>query len=1091
MLTDERSHNSESPESRMDKICDEFERGWKTGERPDLAEHLASAPEAEREQLFPHLLGLELDYRNQLGESFRLDEYIGRFGQLAETVRKVFQDVAAGDESFGSGAKQSEGNRDSSALASGVARLQRVGKYRLIRECGRGGMGIVFKAKHPYLPKPRALKVLRDHCDDEETLSRFRDEMQKSEILAHPNIVLTYDAGDDGGRLYLVMEFVDGIDLHKLTKQHGPLPIPAACEMLRQAAEGLQHAHEHFLVHRDIKPSNLMLNTHSYVKILDFGLARFHAGRGDDQQSRLTTRNGALLGTIDFMAPEQWKNAASVSIQADIYSLGCSMHYLLTGSVPYPKDTVTESVLDTLLYKQRAHQSFPIPKIQDLRPDCPPELQEVFEKLMAKKADDRPDSPAEVAELFEPFASRVELKLLAPESIPDEEPEDWKASAPETVDVPTPLVAGHPAGQPAQDSNNETVPAGMALSNSTATEFRQTPLSQSPPPRGTKWWTVAAVPVLALLALWLIPRGVSDETESLANRLASVPGLNGGWWFDEAQWLTPSLRWELAQAVRAGETEIADVDLQDLGTRLSQAADTNPAYADLRKIAEELRNRLPLAKQQALAGSLANTPAETKNYLKELTERHADLAGELGIDLSSESGFDSVDAHPTALHTLAVVTHRMALSDTEHTATAERAYVAARLAYETALRESNVPALRELYGVLRGDSGRFESDVRRQYGLAATNLEDAVREADSPLFKINSLCAAADNWRSRGSGSSFEEAAKDDLDKAGELAESLHEHHPLRAEIIERRAWLNFDNWQFRSAADMFHDATNLRGEATTNQRANTQILFNQQARAMALHFQGQDEAAIRAFQELLDSIELSISSGSELSQALKEEFRARKPNVRDRLADCYLFGASPDYEKAAQIMEKSIAEAVRMRFDEDRRWPHVARLRFKHCLALTRHGNLKAARKVLSQARELIDNKGALTDGQQAIYQLDETVAVNMLALAEAPDSQNASARMILVDTVNNRREPDRKTIDLMLHVTLYLIQKGEPRPGELQELAEHMVDLTRTPRASGDEEFIANFLNRYLRAALDHLTAQNDPALSSAIAELTDELK
>ena len=193
--------------------------------------------------------------------------------------------------------------------------------YEILGVAGRGGMGVVYKARQLSLQRLVAIKVVPlGVLGEDEVIARFHQERLLLAQLAHPNLVAAYDAGGVAGLPYFVMEFVEGIGLDALVRQQGPLPVAEACEVVRQAALGLQHLHEHDLVHRDIKPSNLMLTPSGVVKVLDLGLARQLSGPG--QEGPITT-TGQFLGTLDYMAPEQCDNSHTVDVRADIYSLGC------------------------------------------------------------------------------------------------------------------------------------------------------------------------------------------------------------------------------------------------------------------------------------------------------------------------------------------------------------------------------------------------------------------------------------------------------------------------------------------------------------------------------------------------------------------------------------------------------------------------------------------------------------------------------------------------------------------------------------------------------------------------------------------------
>jgi hypothetical protein len=272
--------------------------------------------------------------------------------------------------------------------------LARHGRYRVLRLLGQGGMGAVYVAEHRVMRRLVALKVIKPvYTADPAAVERFRREVRAAAQLQHPNIVTAHDADRAGDRHFLVMEYVEGVSLAHLLRERGPLPVAVACAYVRQAALGLQHAHERGLVHRDIKPDNLMRTADETVKVLDFGLAALTAERGPDG---LTSAN-VVMGTPDYMAPEQAEDARAADIRADVYSLGCTLYELLTGQVPYPAPTGLRKVL--------AHRDKPLPSVRDLRPEVPPELAEVLARMLFKRPADRYQTPGEVAEALAPFAT--------------------------------------------------------------------------------------------------------------------------------------------------------------------------------------------------------------------------------------------------------------------------------------------------------------------------------------------------------------------------------------------------------------------------------------------------------------------------------------------------------------------------------------------------------------------------------------------------------------------------------------------------------------------------------------------------------------
>jgi WD40 repeat protein len=267
-------------------------------------------------------------------------------------------------------------------------------KFRIVRELGRGGMGVIYLAEHRVLEKPVALKVISPAVlDNPDALGRFRAEVKAAGKLDHPNIARAHDADQAGDLHFLVMEYVEGQSLAQLLEEKGPLPIASACHCVCQAALGLQHACEQGMVHRDIKPQNLMLTSKGQVKVLDFGLARL---RSERKAGGGLTQPDAFMGTPQYVAPEQATDARTADTRADIYSLGCTLYALLTGRPPFVEDTMVKLVL--------AHIEKEPPPLDELRPEVPAGLSAVVAKMLAKDPARRYQRPVEVAQALAPFA---------------------------------------------------------------------------------------------------------------------------------------------------------------------------------------------------------------------------------------------------------------------------------------------------------------------------------------------------------------------------------------------------------------------------------------------------------------------------------------------------------------------------------------------------------------------------------------------------------------------------------------------------------------------------------------------------------------
>ncbi len=292
-----------------------------------------------------------------------------------------------------------------SALARGDTKHIVFGDYVAIQQIGQGGMATVYKATHRQRGDFVAIKVLE--TDDPEAANRFDREVRAAAKVNHPNIVTAYDSVHTPDINYMVMEFVDGPNLQQYVEEHGPLAWQDGLSCIAQAGLGLEHAHGRLIVHRDIKPDNLLLDSDGTIKILDLGLVRLdHAPRIDRRpsQNERLTQLGTMLGTVDYMAPEQGSDPRLADYRSDIYSLGCTLYYLLTGEAPYSRDTT----MGTLM----AHQTDPIPDLSEVVPDLPDQVQAIFERMVAKDPYDRYQEMAELLYDLRPLFSEEEWLAL-------------------------------------------------------------------------------------------------------------------------------------------------------------------------------------------------------------------------------------------------------------------------------------------------------------------------------------------------------------------------------------------------------------------------------------------------------------------------------------------------------------------------------------------------------------------------------------------------------------------------------------------------------------------------------------------------------
>jgi serine/threonine protein kinase len=270
--------------------------------------------------------------------------------------------------------------------------LQKLGPYELLAKLGEGGMGAVYKAQHEHLGKTVAVKILpATALRDPALVSRFRREMKAVGALHHPNIVGAHDAGEANGVHFLVMEYVAGRDLAALLKLRGTLSIEQAISCTLQTARGLEFAHRKGIVHRDIKPANLLLDEEGTLKILDMGLARLDDNAHNLAAQQGLTQTGQVMGTVDYMAPEQAFDTHRADAKADVYSLGCTLYRVLTGQNVFAGDTIVQKIL--------AHREQPIPSLRTLRPEVSKQLDDIYQRMMAKQPENRISMAEVVQEL--------------------------------------------------------------------------------------------------------------------------------------------------------------------------------------------------------------------------------------------------------------------------------------------------------------------------------------------------------------------------------------------------------------------------------------------------------------------------------------------------------------------------------------------------------------------------------------------------------------------------------------------------------------------------------------------------------------------
>ena len=388
-------------------------------------------------------------------------------------------------------------------IQSGSWRELILGDYVLTGKIGEGGMGEVFSGVHRYLERRVAIKrITRRQVELPQLAERFRREMKTIAKLSHPNIVTAFDAGEKDGMLYLVMELLDGQDLHSVVERNGPLNVTAAVDLVLQAARGLAAVHQAGLVHRDIKPANLMVDPRGTLKILDLGLARFVQTTHDtDTPDRAeVTQAGQILGSVDYMSPEQAFDTSQVDGRTDVYSLGCCMHYLLLGKPIYGGDSLAARVV--------AHSQNPVPSLRAERSDIPNGLDEAFARMVAKKPNQRYSAMTEVVEALETLSRSIDRDESELVSRRD-------TAEPSATDIFPPFVGPAEGGL--------LKPDGRAGAHST------TRLSESPTTVGRKAIRVfRSPPVLLAAAVIVMIASILFVGSTVRNRDARTAHLEEG-----------------------------------------------------------------------------------------------------------------------------------------------------------------------------------------------------------------------------------------------------------------------------------------------------------------------------------------------------------------------------------------------------------------------------------------------------------------------------------------------------------------------------------------------------------------------------------
>ncbi|MCL2119495.1 MAG: serine/threonine protein kinase [Planctomycetaceae bacterium] len=978
---------------QIDEVCDDFEAAWQRGSRIRMENCLRLVPDAARGELLRELLEIEIEIRVQLGESVLFEQYATRFPEHVDVIQAVLQ--------------RHTGRR-------------RLGDYELLEQLGRGGMGIVYKARQVWLNQIVAIKILPEqYVGDEHALSRFRREMQLIGGLRHPNIVQAYNAGEADGMHFLVMEYVAGVTLQRLIAEmaakhydergemtptlvdltdaelleserphtesglpssegglpiserqhdrpeigHRPdgsqpkaLTIAAACEAIRQAAMGLHHAHQRGLVHRDIKPGNLMLDRHGLIKVLDLGLGKFQADvlHGDHSIGPLT-QAGTTMGTVDYMAPEQWDDPTTVDIRADIYSLGNTLYFLLCGGPPFDGKNYASNRAKLL-----AHIVAEPPSLQNACPGVPPELEQVYLKLVAKEPQDRYQTPLEAAEALAPFADADALR----EAIPLE------LKRVSDADRATSSEYQHSAGR-------DTV----AYPYSPSRRRRITELAPTPKPWYRHQGFYASV-ALCSVALLIVAIGLASrfgrnnpeppvdpgsngagyqlrydatERDAIIADLLELPGLSGQTWFFEMPWLTPFVR-QAAAGMLSQTTEPETLLGKELKGYLDP--DTVKVQEWLWTLTEKTLARLTPPQRQLVKD------------LKDLADSNLELDDHANRMIAALETFNEANTglprRAVDVHTAAALWHTLSglKVDKDLAGFAN----SAKEHYQDALDIYGSDEISQRLKLLcMTDMARLVGQTLNDYDKSG-ELYNEVRNSDlvTVLLKADAQISLGIDRASQGQYTPFLFSNSESLLKGIKI----DPNHPMFAHIAERHAWCLIDLWQVDNAKTQFSLALSIRdtnSRSGQNPFANIYSLHNTHGLAMSERYRGDPAESRKNYDNVIRDIEKKLagdetrtaSSNQQQSGQLPgqlryfNELRERLTNSRYRRADCELFGGAAsgdrdiEYVKAEQLYEQS------MRTTNDR--ATQVGLSVKLCLIRALRGKVDEANALLDELDEAI----------------------------------------------------------------------------------------------------------------------------------------
>ena len=810
--------------------------------------------------------------------------------------------------------------------------------------------------------------------------------------LSHPHIVRAEHAGTSPRGLFLAMELVDGWNLAEFVELKRPLRVVIACELIRQAAEGLEYIHEQEGVHRDLKPQNLMLDRAGVVKILDLGLGKWR----DDATGKNDTRPGSTFGTLDYMSPEQFRDAKSVDIRADIYSLGCTFFYLLVGAPPF-----ADPAHASLTAKMHAHLDLVPPSLAELRSDVPAEICDAIARTLAKSPDDRFQRPLELAEAVERFASRSAVLEMA-----------------RTMD-------------PTGSSTNPTKGRTRSRLNPDSGTLPESP-TPPVPTRPVKRRAVLALAAASALGLaggggWWLVQSRSNSRAQLKQALTLQAGPCGGWWFDEIPQFNPLIRRLLLDS---GATDLAAL------TSLMATKNHEDIAAKIQSLHQQSPRVFPPTSQSEIVTiSLQQTSstdfAKAADYLTKLQKIRDEIVQrtpQLAQERPELKGLP-----PEYVHFHAVVLHKIAFLSrgTERNA----AFSEARQAYEGAIK---------LYSP-EDDQGRlclsdyarllFDSGAREQASGKYAEARLGAKGAGTAPFRVYAACWGAESLYKQGQST----AALNALDEARRLLSDVDAASALGALVEEQSAWTYLERWstadsQSQKAAldkaeECFKKALALREvQRESSTFAFVKWLHDRHGLALVEQYRGNNNGSKTIFVGIIGDIDQALHSGL-LSPAARAELKFRRFNSLERMAECDLYATPPNLAAAVATYQQATGPEQAEGWDTSRYLLNLTRVHCKQAIAQALAG----------LAADTVASYGQAQD-QAELLAADERELVKLL--------------MQVTETLTGLASPDSKAVAAALHSLITALQ-SVPHPSlerDDRRLLEFLYEWCELDKASLD---------------------------------------